>query len=249
MRHLADVAALRANPVQQRQVLIDGLAKIFDASIGWLCVADGWLPGRDVKLIHQVITSTSPPIFLSYMAEFAVTHSVLDDPIAYYTIHNADSEMVLTRADFLPDAASHVRFADCVALMKKMELVDGIVCGYRSGPDNGTLVGFSLHRGAGGKKINEPECRLARLAIQEIRRLAEQGHLVLRGHSEPQLSARLNQVLDRLLSGENPKAIAIALDASVWTIRDHIQALYKHFGVSGRDELMARFVGNSDRNG
>ena len=45
MRHLADVAALRTNPVLQRQTLIDGLAKIFDASIGWFCVADHWLPG------------------------------------------------------------------------------------------------------------------------------------------------------------------------------------------------------------
>jgi len=34
------------------------------------------------------------------------------------------------------------------------------------------------------------------------------------------------------------------LDLSLRTVRDPIQAVYAHFGVSGREELMARFVGN-----
>jgi DNA-binding NarL/FixJ family response regulator len=36
--------------------------------------------------------------------------------------------------------------------------------------------------------------------------------------------------------------MARELGVSVWTVREHIQRLYRHFGVGGRDELMARFV-------
>ncbi len=244
MRHLADVAALRSNPVVQRQTLIDGLATIFDASVGWFCVADHWLPGQQVKLIHQVITSTTPELFLRYMGEFTVTHAVEDDPYSDHSIRSTDVEQQFTRDGVLPDAAAHAKYADCVAMMDKLEIGDGVVCGYRSGPDHGTLVGFSLHRNVGDRRISDDKQRLARLAIREIRGLVERGHLVLRGHSEPSLSPRLNQVLDRLLSGEAPKRIALALDLSVWTVRDHIQTVYAHFGVTGREELMARFVGN-----
>ncbi len=247
MRHLTDVAALRTNPVVQRQTLIDGLATIFDASVGWFCVADHWLPGQQVKLIHQVLTSTTPETFLRYMGEFTVTHAVTDDPFSDHSINSPDIEQQWTRQIVLPDEAARRKYADCVAVIEKLGIGDGVVCGYRSGPHNGTMIGFSLHRNVGDRKISEEKQELARVALREIRRLVERGHLVLRGHSEPSLSPRLNQILDRLLNGQPPKRIAIGLDLSLWTVREHIQTLYTHFGVSGRDELMARFVGNLER--
>jgi DNA-binding CsgD family transcriptional regulator len=244
MRHFADVAALRSDPVLQRQTLIDGLGEIFGAALGWFCVADDWLPGRQLKLIHQVFTTASPPIMLKYLGEFSVTHPASDDPYGDHSIRSMDVEQQWTRDGVLPDAAARARYADCVAVIDKLGIGDGVVCAYRSGKDLGTLVGFSLHRNVGDGKIGPEKQALGRVAIGEIRRLVERGHLVLRGHSEPTLSPRLNQVLDRLLSGEPPKRIAIMLDLSVHTVRDHIQAVYAHFGVSGREELMARFVGN-----
>jgi DNA-binding CsgD family transcriptional regulator len=244
MRHLADVAALRSDPVLQRQTLIDGLAAIFDASTGWFCVADHWWPDRQVRLVHQVIASATPPIFLKYMGEFTVSHAVTDDPYGDHSIRSADTEQQWTRQRVLPDAAALEKYADCVEMMRVLGIGDGVVCGYRCGPDDATLIGFSLHRTVGDRKISDAKQRLAMLALREIRRLVERGHLVIRGHSGPGLSPRLNQVLDRLLAGQPPKRIAKGLDLSVWTVREHIKSLYNHFGVNGRDELMARFVGN-----
>jgi hypothetical protein len=40
--------------------------------------------------------------------------------------------------------------------------------------------------------------------------------------------------------------IARELCLSVWTVREHIQRIYRHHGVSGREELMARFMGNGN---
>jgi DNA-binding CsgD family transcriptional regulator len=247
MRHLTDVAALRTNPVLQRQTLIDGLVEIYDASVGWFCVADHWLPGRQVRLIHQVLATSTPPAFLKYMGEFTVTHAVSDDPYGDHLLNSTEIEQFWTRQSVLPDAAAIARYAECVELMGKLEIGDGVVTAYRSGKDNATLIGISLHRSSGDKKISEAKLQLAKVAIREIRRMIERGHLILRGHSEPTLSPRLNQILDRLLSGATPKRIALALDLSLWTVREHIQTLYTHFGVSGREELMARFVGNVEQ--
>jgi len=75
------------------------------------------------------------------------------------------------------------------------------------------------------------------------------GRLVLRPVETPDWPPRLRQVLDRLLVGQTPKRIARELGLSLWTVPDHVQRLYHHFGVSGRDELMARFVGHSGEGG
>jgi DNA-binding CsgD family transcriptional regulator len=61
-----------------------------------------------------------------------------------------------------------------------------------------------------------------------------------RRHAWP--SADRWQVLDRFLSGKAPKRIARELRLSPWTVREHDQRLYKHYAVSSREELMARFV-------
>jgi DNA-binding NarL/FixJ family response regulator len=57
-----------------------------------------------------------------------------------------------------------------------------------------------------------------------------------------ELPPRLKQVLDRLLVGHPPKRIARELRLSVWTVREHVQRLYKRFDVNCREELMAKFV-------
>jgi DNA-binding NarL/FixJ family response regulator len=56
------------------------------------------------------------------------------------------------------------------------------------------------------------------------------------------LSARLRQTLQGLLAGEAEKQIANRLDLSPHTVHVYVKGLYRHFGVSSRGELLARFV-------
>ena len=56
------------------------------------------------------------------------------------------------------------------------------------------------------------------------------------------LSTRMRQTLQGLLAGEAEKQIANRLNLSRHTVHVYVKALYRHFGVSSRGELLARFV-------
>ena len=55
------------------------------------------------------------------------------------------------------------------------------------------------------------------------------------------LSARQMDILERILDGKSRKEIAVDLHLSENTVKTHTGMLYKALGVSGRDEIYARF--------
>ena len=57
------------------------------------------------------------------------------------------------------------------------------------------------------------------------------------------LSPRQQQTLGHLLAGLAEKQIAAEMNLSPNTIHHYVKALHKHFGVSSRSELLARWVG------
>ena len=57
------------------------------------------------------------------------------------------------------------------------------------------------------------------------------------------LSPRLRQTLDCLLEGDSEKEIADRLGLSTTTIHQYVTALYRHFGVQSRAQLMAQALG------
>jgi DNA-binding CsgD family transcriptional regulator len=66
--------------------------------------------------------------------------------------------------------------------------------------------------------------------------------------SEPAPSAfsrRQREVLALLLDGLAEKDIASALKRSRATVHEHVLAVYRHYGVTSRAELLARFVGRA----
>jgi len=58
----------------------------------------------------------------------------------------------------------------------------------------------------------------------------------------PGLAPRHTQTLERLLAGDSEKQIASLLGVSRNTVHVYVTALYRHFDVSSRGELLARFV-------
>lgn len=58
----------------------------------------------------------------------------------------------------------------------------------------------------------------------------------------PGLSSRHVQTLERLLAGDSEKQAAARLGVTRNTVHVYVTALYRHFNVSSRGELLARFV-------
>lgn len=98
-------------------------------------------------------------------------------------------------------------------------------------------------REAGRTTFDEREVALIQLINEEVTRLVG-GPLA--GWSEPrpsELPPRVRQVLRCLLEGDGDKQIAARLNLSQHTVNQYTKQLYRHFGVHGRTELLARWVG------
>ena len=57
-----------------------------------------------------------------------------------------------------------------------------------------------------------------------------------------ELTPRRRQVLDGLLDGDSEKQVARRLGLHAATVHDHVKAIYTHFGVTTRAELLALFL-------
>jgi DNA-binding CsgD family transcriptional regulator len=62
---------------------------------------------------------------------------------------------------------------------------------------------------------------------------------------QPHLSPRQRQTLARLLLGDSEKQVARHLSLSKNTVHVYVKALYRHYNVNSRGELLAKFVAGS----
>jgi DNA-binding CsgD family transcriptional regulator len=69
-----------------------------------------------------------------------------------------------------------------------------------------------------------------------------QADLVLATRGPASLSPRQQQTLQYLLSGHSEKQIAEQMRLSPNTVHHHVKAIHRHFAVSSRSELLARWV-------
>jgi DNA-binding CsgD family transcriptional regulator len=63
------------------------------------------------------------------------------------------------------------------------------------------------------------------------------------------LPPRTRQVLRCLLDGDSDKQVAARLGMSGFTVNSHTKLVYRHFGVAGRSELLARWIRRGWRSG
>ena len=81
-----------------------------------------------------------------------------------------------------------------------------------------------------------------RVMIAEFCRMIGHSYSAPRPDPMAGLAPRHAQTLGRLLAGDSEKQIARHLGVSHHTVHVYVKALYRHFDVSSRGELLARFV-------
>ena len=190
-------------------------------------VDHGWAtPGdRDIWLVHQANEVYRREPILQLIQSFGTRtglcarHQAVDDSTWFHSSYYNESHRVCRLDEML------VSFADI------------------PGSQRQNLVSVLRPRGQG--VFRRSERRLVRLFHTELARHFGSALTTLVDPSPAGLTPRLRDTLRCLLEGDSEKHAALRLGLSTFTIHEYVKALYRHFHVSSRPELMAYFLRRS----
>jgi DNA-binding CsgD family transcriptional regulator len=121
--------------------------------------------------------------------------------------------------------------------------LDHCINSFRELSADGTADYITVHRAPGDRDFSPRERRLVSLFHDELARLVGSALVSAQDRRDPsRLSPRLRQTLECLQQGDSEKQVASRLGLSLPTIHQYVTALYRHFGVGSRAELMAYFL-------
>jgi DNA-binding CsgD family transcriptional regulator len=159
----------------------------------------------------------------------------------YFPRFHACEGIALSRCDLIADRDGDRTFDD--PFIHRTIGVDHVLWCFRSIPELGdTQAGVIALRQKARRDfdpahktiLEEAQSLVAPLVGGPLARFTEP--------SPSDLPLRARQVLRCLLEGERDKQVAARLGLSPLTVNVHTKAIYRHFGVSGRVELLARWV-------
>ncbi|MFO0878010.1 MAG: LuxR C-terminal-related transcriptional regulator [Gemmataceae bacterium] len=106
------------------------------------------------------------------------------------------------------------------------------------GPD--VILAFALTRTLNDREFTEHDRQFCYWLLHEIRPLVGKQLAAPGESSGAKLPTRLQQTLQCLLEGDSEKQAAVRLGISKATVHEYVTALYRHFKVNSRGELLAR---------
>jgi DNA-binding CsgD family transcriptional regulator len=237
VRLLAAVAAVPGGVIAQKRALIAGVAGLIGADF-WMWNLSRFSaagPPAAVSLVHNL-----NPAELA-----AVTRWNYEQPdsllIQRFAELSTRGERFTRRVDQLCGEGWLRRERATNPLIAATPIADSIMAFHPVPSDPMLISGIGLHRCPEQSPFGPREVRLAHIVFSEVPWLHEAVPAET-GVSVHPISPRLQTVLTLLIDGQVPKEIARELELSVHTIRDYIKNIYRHFEVSGREELMRRFM-------
>ncbi len=128
-------------------------------------------------------------------------------------------------------------------VLQRVAGVNALMYSFRHVPgSHDDFNAIMANREIGRPEFNERERRLAAFLHRELAPLIG-GPLARFAEPSPsKLAPRVRQVLQCLLEGDSDKQIAARLKLSPYTVNQYTKTIYRHFGASGRAELLARWV-------
>jgi hypothetical protein len=163
MRHLADVVALKSDPVAQRQWLIDGLNRLVGIDQSWFYIGEDWRggPDRQPRFSHRTLSADLDSAALKYGIELGVKYPMQVDPFCEVSRNDTREFQTWTTAQVLRARAGneqqHEPFIDCY---RTVRLRDGVVCMFRTGAARDRVIGVGMHRPFGARAVTAKQIRL-----------------------------------------------------------------------------------------
>ncbi|MBY0456286.1 MAG: helix-turn-helix transcriptional regulator [Gemmataceae bacterium] len=185
--------------------------------------------------------------FNDYFLPFYRSGAPSDDALFAPLKAATEAHVVLSRRSGVPDAVYHrgrmyTEYHEPVG-------VDATAVSVWGMPDNRVDM-FGLHREAGERDISGRELNLLRLFHAELGRLI--GPVLVSADdpfSPSRLPPRVREALACLLEGDSEKQIALRMGLSRATVHQYVTALYRHYQVTSRAELLARVLRRSAPSG
>lgn len=230
----------KGNARTRRQTLLDGLCRLTAASVALLLIGSAAASaGRMAQWYTMDAQSCDPLLVTSVNAEDEESDPAFRKMLRRIRLRQRGAVSTYTRRDLMDDrtwyASHHVR-----EVRRKAGVDDCLYSGMTSGPDHLGCIclsrpwGSRKHFGNREKNIVDllhPACAWA---YRE-----EDATAVL---DDMPLSPREKQTLWKLLAGRGEKEIAAEMHLSVNTVHHYVKALYRHFNVSSRAELLAKWM-------
>jgi DNA-binding CsgD family transcriptional regulator len=237
IRLLGRLVVMREQPQAKRQYLLEGLARIIGGDV-WAWTYEGEVDqqGGATTLARIAGGWAGPQQIAAVQTESADFQQLAGKPIVGQVRHH----LTLTRQQIVPDeqwyASTYYR-----TIHEPSGLNDFLTSVYSVNPTLRSVVWF--YRLADREQFGDRERCLTHLVISQVDWLHRAGvGLPKRDPRLNELSPRQREVLLLLLAGEGRKQIARRLRLSEHTVTDYLKSLHKHFEVSTRSELLAKFI-------
>ena len=159
----------------------------------------------------------------------------------YTRVRQQEDGIALSRADLVPDAGwfpteyhreyhSHTGSEHLLYCFRGLPQVTGHWCA------------LTLTRARGERDFSARQKAVVAEANRLIVPLVGGPLAGFAERSPAELPPRVRQVLACLLEGDSDKQIAARLGLSTYTVNQYVKVIFKHFGVSSRPELLARWI-------
>ncbi len=238
VRLLADVAILHGNLMDKKRALMAGLERMLDAD-GWLWTvtrvdAESRTP-ISVGLMHDGLSAEQ----LAGWLEASQTSCPPPEDGPFFEISRAGEHFTRRRQQVVSDEEWYAHPA--VKRHRLRHGLDHFVYSVYPLDEPETFSGVGLFRRCGRPPFSSRDTRLAHIVTSEVEWLHYADLPGERGRQVPQLTPRQRVVLMMLVDAHSKDEIAQLLHISPHTVKDHIKAIYKLFGVSSQLELIRRF--------
>jgi DNA-binding CsgD family transcriptional regulator len=243
-RLIGEVSELGPDPFAWRMRLFEGLCQLTGAvaAIGGesegLFVLDSG--ARPLQLFYSGLSAHDRRVHQDYLGRYdfvAIDPALRRICRCPHRVLTGSHNQLLTRDDWHQSVVFH-------EYMRPLGLDDRILSFSQMTKERSVSLwnGVTLVRENGDRPFSDRACRLVHLVHGELQPLMGKRLATCRGQQNRPLSPRLRQTLDLLLMGDSEKQIATKCGLAQSTVHEYVTALYRRYEVSGRAELMARFL-------
>ena len=243
-RLLNECRELGADPAAWRRHFFNGLRELVDAQV----VIGGEMRGFDdpdhrfeAMGIHRVGWKSEAAE--RSWAEYAESTPVQRTP-EFPRLRNFKGDMVTLQRDDIWHDNDWYR-SKTFNNIHRVCGIDDYVISIRRVPRLGHFTSLFLHRSIDAPAFSKRDVDLINMLHAEVGGMIGAQLAAAAEPSLEDLTPRQREVLDLLLDGDAEKQIATTLGISRATVHEYVTALYRHFEVSSRAELLAHFIGRA----